>query len=161
MGAGKLRAFGVAAARAAASVAAVAAAAALAGGCSSAASSLAPGQSPGPTPPTMTPSAVPVLGPLKLGTFPATWSGINALHLCEDWAGLRADYVVHLKSDTKYQLERWFSSDAWRPAFNADSPVSVNPAYGELSLAFGQATTTATASIAAARQFDRACEAAD
>jgi hypothetical protein len=109
----------------------------------------------------MTPSAAPVLGPLKLGTFPATWGGINALHLCEDWAGLRGDYVVHLTSDTKYQLEQWFSSAAWQPAFNAGGPLSVNPAFGAISLAFGQATTTATASIAAARQFDRACEAAD
>jgi hypothetical protein len=109
----------------------------------------------------MTPSAAPVLGPLKLGTFPGTWGGINALHVCEDWAGLRGDYVVHLTSDTKYQLEQWFSSAAWQPAFSAAGPLSVNPAFGEISLAFGQATTTATASIAAARQFDRACEAAD
>lgn len=155
MGAGKLRVFGVAAVSAAAL-------AALAGGCSSAASSsLAPGQTPGPITPTMTPSAVPVLGKLKFGTFPSTQGGTEALQLCEDWAGLRAQYVAHLKSDTKYQLEQWFSSAVWQPAFEADSPLSVNPVYGEISLAFGQATTSATASIAAARQFDRACEAAD
>ncbi|HXT90693.1 MAG TPA: hypothetical protein VN714_15680 [Trebonia sp.] len=144
-------------------MAASAAVAALAGGCSSAASSssLAPGQTPGPTAATMTPTAVPVLGALKLGTFPATWGGTNALHLCEDWAALRADYVVHLGSDTKYQLEQWFSSDAWQPAFNANGSLAVNPAYGGISLAFGEATTSATASIPAARQFDRACEAAD
>ena len=155
MGAGKLRALGVAAALAAAL-------AALAGGCSRAASSsLLPGQTPTPVAPTMTPTAVPVLGQLRFGTFPSTWGGTNALRLCEDWAGLRAEYVAHLRSDTKYQLEQWFSSADWQPAFSADSPVSVNPAYGEISLAFGQATTSATASIAAAKQFDQACAAAD
>ena len=150
-GAGKLRVLGVAAALAA-----------LAGGCSRAASSsLAPGQTPTPIRPTMTPSAVPVLGQLTFGTFPSTWGGTNALQLCEDWAGLRAEYVAHLNSDTRYQLEQWFSSADWQPAFDAGSTLSVNPAYGEISLAFGQVTTTATASIAAAKQFDRACAAAD
>ena len=108
---GKLRAFG--AASAAASAAALAAAttvlAALAGGCSSTASSfsLASGQTPAPAIPTMTPTPVPALGTLKFGTFPGTWSGTKALELCEDWAELRAAYVAHLMSDTKYQLERW------------------------------------------------------
>lgn len=162
---GKLRAFG--AASAAASAAALAAAttvlAALAGGCSSTASSfsLASGQTPAPAIPTMTPTPVPALGTLKFGTFPGTWSGTKALELCEDWAELRAAYVAHLMSDTKYQLERWFSSAVWQPAFSANGSLSSSPAYGEINLAFGQATTSATASIAAARQLDRACEAAD
>ena len=155
VGAGKLRVLGVASALAAAL-------AALAGGCSRAASSsLAPGQTPTPITPTVTPSAVPVLGQLTFGTFPSTWGGTNALKLCEDWAGLRADYVAHLKSDTMYQMEQWFSTADWQPAFDADSPLSANPAYGEISLAFGQATTTATAGIDAAKQLDRACAAAD
>lgn len=163
MGVGKLRAFGVAAASTAALTVSTTAVAALAGGCSSAASSssLAPGQTPAPITPTMTPTPVPVLGKLKFGTFPGTWSGTKALELCEDWAGLRATYVAHLESDTKYQLEQWFSSAVWQPAFSANGPLSNNPAYGEISIAFGQATTSATASIAAARQFDQACEAAD
>jgi hypothetical protein len=101
------------------------------------------------------------LGKLTFGTFPSTWGGTNALKLCEDWAGLRAEYVARLESDTRYQLEQWFSGPDWQPAFDAGSPLSINPAYGEISLAFGQATTTATASIAAAMQFDRACAAAD
>ena len=113
------------------------------------------------TTPTMTPTAVPVLGGLRFGTFPATWGGTNALQLCEDWAGLRASYVAHLKSDTKYQLERWFSSATWQPAFTASGPLSINPVYGEISLGFGQATTSATVGIAAAKLFDRACAAAD
>jgi len=158
MGAGKPRVLGVAAG----SAAALAAVTVLVGGCSRGASySLAAGQAPGPATPTMTPSPVPVLGALKFGTFPATWSGTKALQLCEDWAGLRAEYVAHLKSDTQYQMERWFSSTAWQPAFSAIGPVLSNPAYGEISLAFGEATTSATASIAAARQFDTACAAAD
>lgn len=163
MGMGKLRAFGVAAASTAALAVSATVVAALAGGCSTAASSssLAPGQTPAPVTPTMTPTPVPVLGKLKFGTFPGTWGGIKALELCEDWAGLRTAYVAHLRSDTKYQLERWFSSAVWQPAFSANGPLSNDPAYGEISLAFGQATTSATASIAAARQFDRACEAAD
>ena len=159
MGAGKLRAF----AAAGASAAALAASVTLAGGCSTAGSSfsLAAGQTPGPITPTMTPSAVPVLGKLKFGTFPGTQSGAKALQLCEDWAGLRGAYVVHLESDTKYQLERWFSGAVWQPAFDANSPLANNPNYGDITVAFGQATTSATASIAAAREFDRACEAAD
>ena len=158
MGAGKLRAFAVATA----SAAALAASATLAGGCGTAgSSSLAAGQTPDPAAPTMTPSAVPVLGKLKFGTFPGTESGAKALQLCEDWAGLRGEYVVHLESDTRYQLERWFSSPVWQPAFDTNSPLSNNPNYGDITVAFGQATTSATASIPAARQFDRACEAAD
>lgn len=156
MGAGKLRVLGVAAVGAAAL-------AALAGGCGRAASpdSLAPVQTPGPITPTVTPSAVPVLGKLMLGTFPSTWGGTNALQLCEDWAGLRARYVARVKTDTPYQLEQWFSGEAWQPAFNASGPLGINPGYGEISLAFGRATTGASASIAAAKLFDKACATAD
>lgn len=138
--------------------------AALAGGCGHAASSssLAPGQTPPPLTPTVTPSAVPVLGKLTLGTFPATAGGISALRLCEDWAGLRGQYAARVEAgDSPFQLEQWFSSAAWRLAFNANSPLQVNPSYSEISVAFGVATIGQTASIAAAKRLDAACAAAD
>jgi hypothetical protein len=153
---GKLRVLGIAAAGAAL--------AALAGGCTRAApsSSLAPGQTPPPLTPTMTPSAVPVLGRLTFGTFRATQGGANALQLCEDWAGLRGQYVARIEAGaTPFQMEQWFSSAAWQPAFHASGPLQVNPGYGEISVAFGMATIGQTAAIAQAKRLDAACAAAD
>jgi hypothetical protein len=89
MGAGKLR---VLAGRGIAAVAV----AVLAGACGQASSSSPPaaGQAPGPATPTVTPSTVPVLGKLAFGTFPSTWDGTRALTLCEQWSGLRGEYVA-------------------------------------------------------------------
>ena len=138
--------------------------AALAAGCghsSSSTTSLAPGQTPPPATPTMTPSAVPVLGKLTFGTFPSTSDGISALSLCEDWAELRAQYVARVGKGTPYELEQWFSSSAWQPAFNASGPLRTDPNYSELNTAFGLATTGESASIADAKLLDKACAAAD
>jgi hypothetical protein len=158
MGAGKLRGLGVAAG--------AAALAALAGGCTGAAPSAPPptasGQTAPPLTPTMTPSAVPVLGQLTFGTFPGTWTGVKALQLCEDWAGLRGQYVTRVTAgDTPFQLEQWFSGPAWQPAFAVSAPLQVIPAYSHISVTFGLATTGDTASIAQARLLDGACAAAD
>jgi hypothetical protein len=141
----------------------VAALAALAVGCGHASStaSLARGQTPAPATPTMTPSGVPVLGRLTFGTFPSTLDGTRALSLCEDWAELRAQYVARVGKETPYQLEQWFSSSAWRPAFSANSPLRTDPSYGQLNTAFGLATTGQSASIAQAKFLDKACAAAD
>jgi hypothetical protein len=122
---------------------------------------LALGQAPPPATPTMTPSAVPVLGPLTLGTFPSTWDGTRALNLCEDWAGLRAQYVARVGRDTPFRLEQWFSGAAWQPAFGANRPLLTDPAYGNIDAAFGQATIPDSASVARAGVLDRACAAAD
>jgi hypothetical protein len=137
--------------------------AALATACSAPSSlSLAAGQSPaGRATPTMTPSPVAVLGQLSFGTFPATQDGERALMLCEDWAGLRGEYVGRILAQTPYQLEQWFSSAAWRPAFSADSPLKTDPAYSKITTAFSLATAGQAASIANARSLDRACAAAD
>jgi hypothetical protein len=161
MGAGKLR---VLAGRGGGVVAV--GVAALAAACSHAASTSSPaaGQTPAPvTPatPTVSPSTVPVLGAMTYGTFPATKDGLSALTLCEQWAGLRGEYVSRVRSDTPYQLEQWFSSTVWRTAFSANSPLRVDPAYTGISTGFGLATTGEAASIHSARLLDQACAAAD
>jgi hypothetical protein len=126
----------------------------MAGACSHA-------SSPTPATPTVSPSTVPVLGKLSFGTFPSTYDGIRALQLCEQWSGLRGEYVVHLRQDTPYELEQWFSSTVWLPAFTANSPLRDDPAYSNISTAFGLATTAEAASISSAKWLDRGCAAAD
>jgi hypothetical protein len=134
----------------------------LAGACSRASPS--PFSSPtatGTATPTVAPSTVPVLGKLALPTFPATPDGIRALALCEQWSQLRGEYVARVRADTPFQLEQWFSSRVWRPAVSASNPLRTDPAYGDISVAFGLATSGASASIENARFLDRSCAAAD
>ena len=154
MGAGKLRVMlGRGAAAAGVAV--------LAGACGHAASS-SPGAAPTPpATPTVTPSTVPVLGKLAFGRFPATWDGTRALELCEQWSGLRGEYVARLRSDSPFQLEQWFSGDAWQAALSDGGSLRGDPAYGDVSVAFGEVSTGAAASIASARFLDQACAAAD
>ena len=104
---------------------------------------------------------MPVLGQLTLGLFPSTGNGAQALMLCEQWAGLRGAYVARVRADTPYELEQWFSSTAWRQAFTANRLLRADPAYSDISTAFGLATTGQAASIASARFLDRACTQAD
>ncbi|MGH3247362.1 MAG: hypothetical protein ACRDOI_14295 [Trebonia sp.] len=129
--------------------------AALASACGQAPSTLSP------APSIVTPSSVPALGGLTFGAFPSTLDGTLALALCQQWAGLRGEYVARVKADDPFRLERWFSSAVWRPAFNANGPLRIDPAYGDISTAFGVATTGETAGISTARMLDRACAAAD
>jgi hypothetical protein len=160
MGAGKLRAQ-VSRGRV---VCAAIGLAALAAGCgtASAAPSPAAGPSAGVAVPTVTPTAVPALGPMTLGTFASTEDGMAALTVCEQWAGLRAEYVTSLRTDTPFQLERWFSADTrWLTAFAANSPLKTDPRYMYISTAFGLVSTAAAASMSNARLLDRACAAAD
>jgi hypothetical protein len=105
----------------------------------------------------VTPASVPALGKLTFGKFPATADGIRALTLCEQWSRLRGEYVSRVRADTPYQLEQWFSSAAWTTAFNAGSRLRNDPAYGDISTAFGLATTGEAASISSARLLDKAC----
>jgi hypothetical protein len=114
-----------------------------------------------PATPTVTPSTVPVLGTLSFGTFPSTYDGTRALQLCEQWSGLRGEYVPRLRQDTRYELEQWFSSTVWRPALTAASPLRNDPAYSNISTAFGLASTAEAASIANAKWLDKGCAAAD
>jgi hypothetical protein len=156
MGAGKLRVLacrGIVAAGVAV----------LASACTSAPSSSppAPGQATGTVTPTVAPSTVPVLGKLSFGTFPATPNGTRALMLCEQWSGLRGEYVSQVQADSRYRLEQWFSDAVWQTAFSASGPLVVDPAYSQISTAFGLATTAEAASISSARLLDKACAAAD
>jgi hypothetical protein len=134
----------------------------VAGACSHASSSSATAAQPStPATPTVPPSTVPVLGKLSFGTFPSTYDGTQALQLCEQWSGLRGEYVARLRQDTPYELEQWFSSTVWLPAFTANSPLRNDPAYSNISTAFGLTTTAAAASISSAKWLDRGCAAAD
>jgi hypothetical protein len=114
-----------------------------------------------PATPTVVPSTVPVLGRLTFGTFPSTWDGTHALMLCEQWSGLRGEYVSRVQADTPYQLEQWFSSTAWGAAFTDSAPLVADPAYGNISAGFGLAASGEVASISNARLLDKACAAAD
>lgn len=122
----------------------------LAGGCVSASST------PDATP-TMRPSPVPVLGNLRLAQFPSTVNGVEALDLCEGWAGLRGQYVTSVQHDTPLQLDIWFSGPAWTPVFNDAVKLQNSLAYPRITLAFGQVTSPQFASIPNARNLDAAC----
>jgi hypothetical protein len=139
---------------------AVLGAAALTAGCTAAVAAT-PGPGAGAATPTVTPVAVAVLGPMKLGTFPATEDGVAALTVCEQWAGLRGDYVPAIRRDTAFQLEQWFSSTSWLPAFTANSPLKTDPRYLYISTAFGLVTEPSAASVGSARDLDKACALAD
>jgi hypothetical protein len=106
-------------------------------------------------------TTVPVLGRMTFGKFPGTWDGLKALAVCEQWAGLRGQYVASLQTDTRFQLEQWFSSTAWRAAFVANTPIRNDPAYSAISTAFGLVSNGDAASIDTARMLDAACAAAD
>jgi hypothetical protein len=156
MGAGKLR---VSAVRGGVVVLAAAAAAALAAGCGSAAVT-PPGA--GQAALLAAPASVPELGPLRLGSFPATWDGTKARAICQQWAGLRGEYVTRLHQDTPFQLEVWIStSPQWLAAFTADSPLKTDSNYSAIRTSFGVVSTAAAASIGNAKWLDTSCAAAD
>lgn len=111
--------------------------------------------------PAVTPGSVPALGRMTFGTFPSSWGGTRALIVCEQWAGLRGQYVTRVTTQTPFQLEQWFSSAAWLPAFVADGAIQDDPAFSSISTAFGLVSTAAAASIGSARYLDKACAAAD
>jgi hypothetical protein len=112
--------------------------------------------------PSVTPTSVPVLGKMTFAAFPNTWDGLRALTVCEQWAGLRAEYVANVKADTPYQLEQWFSSTpAWTAAFGANSELKTDPNYINISNAFGMVTAGDAASLSSARLLDQACAAGD
>jgi hypothetical protein len=98
---------------------------------------------------------------MSYGTFPETTDGLNALTVCEQWAVLRDQYVGRLRADSPYQLEQWFSGSAWLAAFEANSPLKLDPAYSQINAAFGLVSTGAAASVPNARQLDEACAGAD
>ena len=111
--------------------------------------------------PAVTATTVPELGRMTYGKFPATWDGLKALAVCEQWAGLRGQYVARVRTDTPFQLEQWFSSTAWLNAFVANTPIKSDPGYSQISTAFGVVSTASAASIDTARMLDAACAAAD
>jgi hypothetical protein len=156
MGAGKLRVFAV---RGGVVVLAAAAAAALAAGCGSI-TVTPPGA--GQAALLAAPASVPELGSLKLGSFPETWDGTRARMICQQWAGLRGQYVARLHQDTPFQLEVWIStSPQWLAAFTADSPLKTDTNYSGIRTSFGVVSTAAVASISNAKWLDASCAAAD
>lgn len=150
MGAGKPRSLRT---RAAVVIAGLAAAAAVAG-CDSAASAASPDETPAA-------ASAPGLGLLRIGSFPSTWDGSQAQRLCDQWAGLRGQYAGQVRRDTPFELEQWFSTRTWLPAFNANSPLKTDPKFLYISSAFGLVSTAAAASLDNARLLDAACAAAD
>lgn len=100
----------------------------------------------------------PTLGPLTLGHFPATADGRLARDICEAWQGLRSQYAANVANDTPYQLNQWFSSAAWQTEHSDASKLN-DPAYASLEGALGVATVGDTASLAVAREVDKACAA--
>lgn len=111
--------------------------------------------------PSMTPTSVPGLGAMRLGTFPATADGTRALLLCEQWAGLRGQYVGRVLADSRPELEQWFSGADWLPAFSDDSPLKNDPDYMNINVGFGLVSTAQSASVGNARFLDKSCAAAD
>jgi hypothetical protein len=126
--------------------------------CSGSSSTLGNGQ-PAPATPTVTPTAVPVLGDMKLATFPQTWDGMRALQVCEQWAQLRGAYVTRVKQDNTLQLQLWFSSDDWLTAFNANSGIKTDSTYMHISTDLGIVTAPRGSSISAAKMLDASCAA--
>jgi hypothetical protein len=130
----------------------------LASACSGSSSTLSNGQ-PAPATPTVTPTAVPVLGGMKLATFPQSWDGMRALQVCEQWAMLRGEYVTRVRKESTLQLQLWFSSDDWLTAFNANSGIKTDPAYMHISTDLGIVTAPGGASISAGKMLDASCAA--
>jgi hypothetical protein len=115
----------------------------------------------GPARPATAPGFVAGLGRMSYGTFSSSWGGTRALIVCQQWAGLRGQYVTRVRADTPFQLEQWFSGAAWLPSFVANTSIKDDPAYSSVSTAFGLVSTGAAASMGSARDLDRACAAAD
>jgi hypothetical protein len=139
--------------------------AAMASACAHGASALAmaaaTGAPAGTATPDMTPTPVPELGAMRLGTFPATADGTRALMLCEQWAGLRGQYVARVLADSRPELEQWFSGDDWLPAFSDASALRNDPGYMTINVGFGLVSTAQSASVGNARFLDKSCAAAD
>jgi hypothetical protein len=130
----------------------------LASACSGSSSTLANGE-PAPATPTVTPTSVPVLGGMKLATFPQTWDGMRALQVCEQWALLRGEYVTRVQKDNTLQLQLWFSSNDWLTAFNANSALKTDPTYMHISTDLGIVTAPGGSSISAGKMLDASCAA--
>jgi hypothetical protein len=130
--------------------------------CSSAASPSAGGSATPPAAASSAPAAAApdaTLGPLTLGTFPATTDGKLAKNICTAWAGLRHQYATNVQNDTPYQLNQWFSSSAWSAEMSDAQKLGATDIYASLAGALGVATVGDTASINVAREVDKACTA--
>jgi hypothetical protein len=125
-------------------------------GCSSAASSSsAAAANPAPA------ATAKTLAPLVLGHFPDTTDGKLAREVCEQWQGLRQEYVYRLTIDSPNQMNGWFSSSAWSKEYAESNELGNDPAYTQLEASLGVATVGEDASDANAGLVDKACEKAD
>lgn len=111
------------------------------------------------TPAAASASAAATLGPLALGSFPATTDGRLAKSICSSWAGLRSEYATRVATDTPFQLNQWFSSPAWGTIQSDALKLPAEGAYVPITAALGVVFNGDTASIANARNLDRACAA--
>jgi hypothetical protein len=118
-------------------------------------------EAPIPSEAVIAPGTAPNLAPLALGSFPHTTDGKIAKQICEQWQGLRQEYVYRLTIDTPYQLNGWFSSSAWSKENNLANELDGDPAYSNLQGSLGVATIGDDASDANAALVDKACEKAD
>jgi hypothetical protein len=100
-------------------------------------------------------------GPLTLAHFPSTTDGKLARDECEQWVQLRAEYYSRVQNDTPYQLNQWFSSSDWAKEINDSYPLGADPDYSNIETAFAGGLVGDMASVASARQIDRACAAGD
>lgn len=140
-------------------VVAVTAAVAVLAGCGSSASSSSAAAAPSSGP--AAPGTAPNLAPLTLGHFPGTADGKLAKGICEQWQGLRQEYVYRLTIDSPYQMNQWFSSSAWAKEYALANELDGAPAYSNLQGALGVATVGDDAGDAVAAEVDKACEKAD
>jgi hypothetical protein len=117
-----------------------------------------PAPSSAPAAPAAAPTA-PALGPLTLGKFPSTADGRAAKGLCQAWANLRALYASNVDNDSPVQLNQWFSGPDWAQARSAAAKLGNSVDWASLAAAYGVATVGDTASLATARNVDKACAA--
>jgi hypothetical protein len=109
--------------------------------------------------PAQTSTAIPALAPLTVGTFPHTTDGRLAKVICDQWAGLRTQYVSAVVNESPYQLNQWFSGPAWAKVQSGFLEIGDDPVYTKLSVAFSGVTVGDMADDSAAQQADEACEA--
>jgi hypothetical protein len=107
----------------------------------------------------MTPPGTPAtLATLVLGQFPETPDGQLAKAICEQWSGLRQQYVDNAAADSPYQMNQWFSSSAWLKVQNDANTLNGDPAYSNLQTALGVGLVGDEAGTASAAAIDKACE---
>jgi hypothetical protein len=94
-----------------------------------------------------------------VGDFPDTPHGNAARAMCQQWAGLERQYYALLadRNTTPFQLDQWFAGPDWSGVRADLLGLSSDPAYAQLSTAFGKAMNGGTATIGNAKAVDESC----